>query len=132
MGQTSVALLVSAVLESIMRLSLFGFLFVCSLLGLGSARRLAATATKEGTGSSKVETESAPKTYNPKEDLKESEEAKPDTESAGEELKEEIDETYGDDNPEDPEELELELRDEEFPSTRFPSFPFPPPWAFHP
>merc|ERR1712212_909149 len=116
MGQSSVALPVSAVLQSIMRLSiLFGFLFVCSLLGLGSARRLAATATKEGTGSSKVETESAPKTYNP-----------------NEELKEEIDETYGDDNPEDPEELELELRDEEFPSRRFPSFPFPPPWAFHP
>merc|ERR1711872_1114444 len=133
MGMGSVALPVSAVLQSIMRLSsLFGFLFVCSLLGLGSARRLAATATKEGTGSSKVETESAPKTYNPKEELKELEEAKPDTESAGEELKEEIEETYGDDNPEDPEELELELRDEEFPSTRFPFFPFPPPWAFHP
>merc|ERR1712234_17533 len=105
-----------AVLQSIMWISsLFGFLLMCSLLGLGSARGLAATATKEGTDSSKVETESAPKTYNPKE-----------------ELKEEIDETYGDDNPEDPEELELELRDEEFPSTRFPFFPFPPPWAFHP
>merc|ERR1711872_1208987 len=128
-----VAFLVRAVLQSIMRLSsLFGFLFVCSLLGLGSARGLAATATEEGTGSSKVETESAPKTYNPKEELKESQETKPDTESAGEELKEEIDETYGDDNPEDPEELELELRDEEVPSTRFPFFPFPPPWAFHP
>merc|ERR1711872_982949 len=109
-----VALPVSAVLQSIMRLSsLFGFLFMCSLLGLGSARGLAATATKEGKDSSKVDTESAPKTYNPKEELKESEEAKPDTESAGEELKEEIDDTYGDDNPEDPEELELELRDEE-------------------
>merc|ERR1711872_854081 len=130
--QSSVALPVSAVLQSIMRLSsLFGFLFVCSLLGLGSARGLTATATKEGTGSSKVETESAPKTYNTKEELKETQEIKPDTESAGEELKEEVDETYGDDNPEDSEELELELRDEEFPSTRFPFFPFPPPWAFH-
>merc|ERR1711872_487169 len=108
MGLSSVALPVSAVLQSIMRLSsLFGFLLVCSLLGLGSARGLAATATKEGTDSSKVETESAPKTYNPKEELKESQETKPDTESAGEELKEEID----------------ELRDEEFPSTRFPFFP---------
>merc|ERR1711872_804165 len=85
MGLSSVALPVSAVLQSIMRLSsLFGFLFVCSLLGLGSARGLAATATKEGTGSSKVETESAPKTYNAKEELKESQETKPDTESAEE------------------------------------------------
>merc|ERR1711915_82831 len=110
-----VACPVSAELQYNMRLSLFGLLCVCALLGLGSA---IGPAGEKGTGSSVVKPESAPK-------LEESE-------SAGDDLKEEIDETYGGDNSEDPEELEVDLNDEEFPLTRFPFFPFPPPWAFHP